>query len=85
MRTSLIGFIWIATTIDIWCCQWLTPQMELNPLANLILVNFGVWGLVCSKVLGTWIATELLRKLPLFYSYVASGVMLTTVLLLVTL
>ncbi|MHC4704405.1 MAG: hypothetical protein ACYTFQ_27960 [Planctomycetota bacterium] len=41
IRTHLLGFIWIAAAIDIWCCQFLTPADELNPLARWLLVQHG--------------------------------------------
>lgn len=55
------------TSVDIWCCQFLEPRYELNPLARLILVSYGVWTLVALKVFGTFLATEIMRHLPLFY------------------
>lgn len=74
LRTLLIGFIWLATAIDVWCCQFLTVEGELNPLAKLILVHWGVWTLIGLKIVGTWVATEWLRYLPVWYSVtVAAG------------
>ncbi len=63
----MIAWIWFVTSVDIWCCQFLEPQFELNPLARWILVSHGVWTLVALKVFGTFLATELLRYLPLIY------------------
>jgi hypothetical protein len=74
-RTHLIGFIWLATAIDVWCCQWLTPETELNPLARMIYVNLGLWEMVGFKVFGTWVATEWLRHLPLYYSVIIATLM----------
>lgn len=82
IRIHLIGFIWLATAIDVWCCQWLTPDAELNLLAKLILVKWGVWSLVGAKIFGTWIVTEWLRYLHIGYSFVIVGVMLVTLLIL---
>lgn len=73
-RTHLIGFIWLMTAIDIWCCQWLTPETELNPLARIIYVNYGIWSMIGLKVFGTWVVTEWLRYLPIYFSlFVAIG------------
>jgi hypothetical protein len=82
IRTHLLGFIWIAAAIDIWCCQFLTPADELNPLARWLLVQHGVWGLVSAKVVGTWIVTEWLRHLHIGYSVAVASVMLATLLVL---
>jgi hypothetical protein len=71
----LIGFIWLATAIDVWCCQFLTPCQELNPLARMIYVNLGLWEMVGFKVFGTWVATEWLRHLPLYYSVIIATLM----------
>lgn len=78
LRTHLIGFIWLATAIDIWCCQWLTVDAELNPIARFIMIQGGVWGLVAAKVVGTWVVTEWLRYLHIGYSVVAAGIMAAT-------
>lgn len=82
VQTHLIGFIWLATAIDVWCCQWLTVGAELNPLASFILTQWGVWTLVAAKVVGTWIVTEWLRYLHIGFSFLIAGVMLTTLLIL---
>jgi hypothetical protein len=82
IRTHLIGFIWLVTTVDIWCCQFLTPEYELNPLARIIYVNAGLWAMVAAKVFGTWIATEWLRHLPLYISVIISVIMATLLLVL---
>jgi len=82
IRTHLIGFIWLVTAADVWCCQWLTADMELNPLARIVMVNFGIWAMVSFKVFGTWIATEWLRHLPLYFSVIIALLMLTLVLVL---
>lgn len=68
MKTLLIAFIWLVTAIDIFCCQWLTPDVEVNPIARWILVNYSVWYLIGAKVIGTFIVSEILRYLPLVYS-----------------
>lgn len=67
VKVALIGWIWAVTAIDIWCCQFLEPRYELNPLARLILVSYGVWTLIALKVFGTFLATEIMRYLPLRY------------------
>lgn len=82
IRTHLIGFIWIATAIDIWCCQFLTVDAELNPLAAMIMDNWGVWSLVAAKVVGTWVVTEWLRYLHIAYSYAIAITMLALLLFL---
>jgi hypothetical protein len=82
LKTHLIGFIWLATAIDIWCCQWLTTGNELNPLAQWILAEHGVWTLISCKVFGTWIATEWLRYLHFAYSVGAAMGMLGVLLIL---
>lgn len=63
MRTFGLLIIWLVTAVDIYCCQWLTTDQEQNPLAALILACGGVWSLVSLKVIGTFAATEILRKL----------------------
>jgi hypothetical protein len=74
IKVTLIAWIWLVTSIDIWCCQFLEPRYELNPLARLILVNYGVWTLVAAKVFGTFLATELMRHLQLrFVVLIALG------------
>lgn len=73
LRTHLIGFIWLITAIDVWCCQFLTPDMELNPLARIIMVNYGLWTMIGFKVFGTWVATEWLRHLPLYFSVIVAA------------
>lgn len=45
------------------------------------MVNFGVWFAVSCKVLGTFVATEILRYLPIGYAYLMAFLM--TILLLV--
>jgi len=82
LRTSLIGFIWLATAIDIWCCQYLTAETELNPLARWILLHYDVWTLVAVKVMGTWISTEALRHLRISYTIAIALVMLALLLVL---
>ena len=76
MKTISILIIWIVTAIDIYCCQWLTPETELNPVAREILIQYGVWHLVAWKVIGTYIATEWLRALPTYFCLIAAGGML---------
>ncbi len=68
MRLLLIAFIWFVTAADIFCCQWLTPEAEANPMARWILVNYSVWHPVGLKVIGTFVVTEILRYLPIVYS-----------------
>jgi hypothetical protein len=82
VRSLLIGCIWLVTAIDIWCCQWLTPEIELNPLAAWILVTGDVWTLVAAKIIGTFIATELLRWLHIGYSIAIASTMLLLLLVL---
>lgn len=82
IRIHLYGFIWLATAIDIWCCQWLTIETELNPLARYIMMQGGVWGLVAAKVVGTWVVTEWLRHLHIAYSVIVASVMLATLAIL---
>jgi hypothetical protein len=81
-RTLLIGFIWFAASIDVWCCQWLTPPDELNLLARWLMVNYGVWAMVSMKVFGTFLATEWLRYLPIRYSYAIAVGMFVVLLIL---
>jgi hypothetical protein len=82
VRTHLIGFIWLATAIDVWCCQFLTPEMELNPLAGYILAHWGVWTLVSLKIVGTWVATEWMRYLPLYIPIIVAITMAALLLFL---
>jgi hypothetical protein len=86
-RTLLIGFIWFGASIDVWCCQWLDPVAdpgaELNPIARMLMVNYGIWGMVGLKVFGTFLATEWLRHLSIVYSYAMAIGMLTVLLILV--
>jgi hypothetical protein len=82
VRVHLIGWIWLVTACDIWCCQFLTPENELNPLARILMVNFGVWSMVACKVFGTWVVTEWLRHLPLYFSVIIALGMLTLALVL---
>lgn len=71
IKTLLIAWIWLVTSLDIWCCQFLhSPEGELNPLARLIMVTWGVWTLVALKVFGTFLATEIMRHLALRYSVI---------------
>ena len=81
-RTLLIGFIWFAASIDVWCCQWLTVSGELNPLARWIMAEHGVWALMGLKVFGTFLATEWLRYLPIRYSYAIAVGMFVLLLVL---
>ena len=78
----MIGFIWLAVAVDIWCCQWLTADAELNPMVRTILVSHGVWTLVATKVVATFAVTELLRYLRLIYSIGVAGAMLALILIL---
>jgi hypothetical protein len=70
IKVALIAWIWLVTAVDVWCCQFLTPAYELNPLARLIIIHGGLWTLVAAKVFGTFLATEILRNLALFYTVV---------------
>lgn len=70
IRTGLIAWIWLVTSFDIWCCQFLVPEYELNPLARLILVHAGIWTLVALKVFGTFLATEIMRRMKLHYTII---------------
>lgn len=79
----MIAWIWLVAAFDIWCCQWLAPDAELNPLARIIYVNFDLWTMVSAKVIGTYIATEWLRHLPTYFSVIISAIMLVLVLVLV--
>lgn len=59
-----LAFIWAVTCYDIYCCQWLLIQLELNPLARWIMQaggDRGVWMLVAARVAGTAITTEAAR------------------------
>ena len=82
IRVHLIGWIWLVTAYDIWCSQWLTIDCELNPLARMIMLQGGVWLMVSCKVVGTFIATEWLRHLPLYYSVIMATLMLCLLLVL---
>jgi len=82
VRTCLIGFIWLATAIDVWCCQWLTPDGELNPLASWILVEYGVWTLVSWKIAGTFVVTEWLRHAHFAYTVFVATLMAAVLLAL---
>lgn len=81
-RTFLIGFIWFAASIDVWCCQWLTAPDEINPLCRWIMVNYGIWTLVGVKIFVTFLATEWLRYLPIRYSYAIAAGMFVVLLIL---
>lgn len=70
LRVLSILFIWFVTAIDSFCCQWLTPETELNPLAQWILIHYSVWHLIGAKIVGTAIATECLRSLHVMYSLI---------------
>lgn len=69
-KVLLISWIWLVTAVDVWCCQFLTPQGELNPLARFIIIHAGLWTLVALKVFGTFLATEMLRHLSLRYAVI---------------
>jgi hypothetical protein len=81
-RTLLTLAIWLMTAVDIWCCQWLTPDGELNPVARYLLVQHGVWMLVALKVVGTSSVTETLRYLHIGYSVFIALFMLVVMLIL---
>jgi hypothetical protein len=70
-----IAWIWLVTCYDVYCCRLLEPPHELNPLAALILVHWGVWALVSLKVFGTFLATEWLRRLPMCFTWVITILM----------
>lgn len=74
--TVSILFIWFVTAVDCFCCQWLTPETELNPIAQWILIHYSVWYLIGAKIIGTAIATECLRGLHYMYSIALALVML---------
>jgi len=80
-RTALITWIWLVTSIDIWCSQWLTLDQEMNPLARMIMASGGIWAMVACKVFGTFVATEWLRRLPTYFSVLVA--ILGAVLLLI--
>jgi hypothetical protein len=62
-----LAVIWTVTALDCWCCQWLTPDLELNPMAGWVLVHYGVWTLVAAKIVGTFVVTEAVRRLHYGY------------------
>lgn len=62
--TTCRSIIWLVAAYDVYCCQWLTPDMELNPVARHIMVEYSLWHMIGLKIVGTWIVTELLRFLP---------------------
>lgn len=71
LKVSLIAWIWLVTAFDIWCCQFLdNPMHELNPLARWVMMEYGLWTMVAAKVIGTFLATEIMRHLKLFYTVV---------------
>lgn len=64
----LILFIWFVTAYDVYCLRVL--EHELNPLADLIIKTWGLWAFAGVKIFGTALATEWLRVLKPFYTYV---------------
>lgn len=83
LRSYLTGYVWLITAFDIYCCQYLTPDVEMNPLARIIMVNFGVWVMVACKVFGTFLVTELLRRLHIAYTLFVTALMTLLFLILV--
>jgi hypothetical protein len=67
-KVPLIAIIWFVSAFDCWCSQWLSAETELNPMAASIIVASSVWTLVAMKIIGTFIATELLRHLHWGYA-----------------
>lgn len=82
IRLLGIAWIWLVASVDIWCCQWLTVDTELNPLARQFIIYFGLWGFAGWKVFGTFLVTECLRHLRLYFTIVIALVQLGTVLFL---
>lgn len=62
-----IGFVWLVTAYDVVCCQYLTAETELNPLAAEIIRRSDIWTFVGLKIVGTFLATEMLRVLHPWY------------------
>jgi hypothetical protein len=69
--TCEIGIIWFVVAVDIY---WtihnadMLIDFELNPLALCIIKSYGVGALCAIKVFNTYIVTEILRRLPQFYT-----------------
>lgn len=76
VRAICILIIWLVTAYDVYCCQWLTPETELNPVARSLMIEYGVWAMVAFKIIGTYIATEWLRVLPTLFAVLAAALML---------
>ena len=79
------AWIWLVTAYDIWCCQWLTLDQELNPQAQIVWIVFGnsVWAVVVWKVIGTFIVTEILRVLHKYFTVGIMSAMSALMLILV--
>jgi drug/metabolite transporter superfamily protein YnfA len=77
-----MAWIWLVASFDVWCCQFLTADQELNPLARIIMVQGGVWLMVSCKVFGTFLVTEWLRRLPLYFTIILAIIQLGLVLVL---
>lgn len=74
IRLLLVTWIWGVASYDLYCCQWLMPMDEMNPLARLILVSGGVWLMVAVKVFTMFMMTEWLRYLPLYFTIIIAVV-----------
>jgi hypothetical protein len=59
------SIIVLVTAFDVYCCQWLTVEDEVNPMARYIMEEYSVWHLIGLKIVGTFIVTEFLRFLPM--------------------
>lgn len=82
-RRALILFIWFVTGFDVYCLQYIErPSQELNPLGALLISLIGVWGFAGVKIAGTAIATEWLRSLKPFYTYVIAALELVLLIFL---
>lgn len=65
-----LGIIWCVTAYDIFCLQWLVD--EQNPMAGWIIHHCGLWPFISFKIIGTAIATEMLRNLHWAYLAIVS-------------
>jgi len=82
-RTVLLTVVAAVAAYDVYCCQWLTPEYELNPLFRLIMVQWGLWVAVGCKVFGTFLALEILHRVSIWYSVLAACGMLVLFLTLI--
>lgn len=74
-----LAFIWAVTCLDVWCCQWLQVQFELNPLARWIMLaggDGGLWVIVAARIAGTALSVEIARLFcrPVIYSLVITQI-----------